>query len=82
MIDCAVHQSFEISPRFRKTVEERIARLETDADSDEMRLPTLFDGDHIRRHVRLVAVQRFEAQRIRLFLERCTTRLPRPMIAL
>ena len=27
--NCAVQEGFEISPRFRRSVEERIARLET-----------------------------------------------------
>jgi hypothetical protein len=38
--------------------------------------------DHIRRHRRLVAVQRAEALRIRLFLDRTQSRLPRPLNAL
>jgi hypothetical protein len=32
--------------------------------------------------MRLVAIQRAEALRMRLFLDRAQTRLPRPMIAL
>jgi hypothetical protein len=32
--------------------------------------------------MRLVAVQRSEALRMRIFLDRARTRLPRPMIAL
>jgi hypothetical protein len=40
------------------------------------------DGDHIRRHMRMVAIQRAEALRMRLFLDRAKTRLPRPLIAL
>jgi hypothetical protein len=43
---------------------------------------SLIDGDHIRRQMRLVAMQRSEALRMRLFLDRSQTRLPRPMIAL
>ena len=31
----ASHEGFEISPRFRETIEARIARLEHDADRDE-----------------------------------------------
>jgi hypothetical protein len=40
------------------------------------------DGDHIRRHMRMVAVERAEALRMRLFLDRATARSPRPLIAL
>lgn len=80
--NCAANQGFEISPRFRRTVEERIARLEKDAEHDEAQVNALVDGDHIRRHMRLVAVQRAEALRMRLFLDRAKTRLPRSLIAL
>jgi len=80
--NCAANESFEISPRFRRTVEERVARLEKDAEFDEAQVAALTDGDHIRRHMRLVAVQRSEALRMRLFLDRAKTRLPRPLIAL
>ena len=73
---CAASDGFEISPRFRQSVEERIARLEKDAVSDEAVAATLIDGDHIRRQMRLVAVERAEALRMRLFLERTRTRLP------
>jgi len=38
----------------------------------------LQDGDHIRRQMRLVALERSEALRMRLFLDRAQTRLPRP----
>jgi len=31
------NETFEISPRFRSTLEERIARLERDAEHDERR---------------------------------------------
>ncbi len=79
---CAANQEFEISPRFRRSVEERIARLERDAAFDETQVATLVDGDHIRRHMWLVAMQRAEALRMRLFLDRAKTRLPRPLIAL
>jgi hypothetical protein len=61
---------------------ERIERLEKDAEFDEAQVANLSDGDHIRRHMRLVAVQRAEALRMRLFLDRTKPRLPRPMIAL
>jgi len=80
--NCAVNDGFEISPRFRRTVEERITRLERDAQHDEAQLDALFDADHIRRHMRLVAMQRAEALRMRLFLDRAKARLPRPLIAL
>jgi ribosome-associated translation inhibitor RaiA len=81
-LQCAAQEGFEISPRFRQTVEQRIARLERDADSDEAQLDRLDDVDHIRRQMRLVAAQRAEALRMRLFLDRAKTRLPGPMIAL
>jgi ribosome-associated translation inhibitor RaiA len=80
--NCATSEDFEISPRFRHTIEERIARLEKDADFDEAQVTFLEDSDHIRRQMRLVAMQRAEALRMRLFLDRARTRLPRPMIAL
>jgi len=79
---CAAQESFEISPRFRQTIEERIARLERDANYDEAQLSLIDDVDHIRRQMRLVAVERAEALRMRLFLDRAKTRLPRPLIAL
>jgi ribosome-associated translation inhibitor RaiA len=82
MTNCATSESFEISPRFRRTVEERIARLEKDAALDEAQVPLLEDCDHILRHMRLVAMQRSEAMRMRLFLDRAKTRLPRPLIPL
>jgi hypothetical protein len=75
-------ETYEIGPRFRQTMEERIARLEQDANWDERMLAALTDDDHLRRHRRLVAVQRAEALRMRLFLDRTRTRLPRPLIAL
>jgi len=81
-VNCAANDGFEISPRFRHTVEERIERLEKDAAFDEAQVSLLEDGDHIRRHMRLVAMQRCEALRMRLFLDRAKTRLPRPLIAL
>jgi ribosome-associated translation inhibitor RaiA len=80
--NCAASEGFEISPRFRRTIEERIARLEKDAEFDEAQVERLVDGDHIRMQMRLVAMQRSEALRMRLFLDRAKTRLPRPMIAL
>ena len=80
--DCATNEVLEISPRFRRTLEERISRLERDATFDERQIERLDDIDHIRRQIHLVAAQRAEALRIRLFLDRAKTRLPRPMIAL
>lgn len=81
-IQCAAQESFEISPRFRQMIEARITRLERDAASDEVQVEHLDDVDHIRRQLRLVAVQRAEALRMRLFLDRSRTRMPRPLIAL
>ena len=80
--NCAANEGFEISPRFRRTVEDRIARLERDAEYDEAQVSVLEDLDHIRRQMRLVAVQRAEALRMRIFLDRARTRLPRPLRAL
>jgi hypothetical protein len=75
-------ENYEISPRFRRTMEDRIERLERDALEDERVIAMLDHPDHIRRHLRLVAVQRAEALRMRLFLDRSRTRMPRPLIAL
>jgi hypothetical protein len=75
-------ETYEISVRFRQSLEERILRLERDAAADEHMLAGLEHEDHIRRHRRLVAVQRAEALRMRLFLDRTKSRLPRPLIAL
>jgi hypothetical protein len=80
--NCAANESFEISPRFQRTLEERIAQLERDAEHDEAQVAQLEDGDHIRRQMRLVAIQRSEALRMRLFLDRSKTRLPQPLIEL
>jgi hypothetical protein len=74
-------EGFEISPRFRRMLEIRVARLEADAVADEAMVAFLKDGDHIKRHMRLVAIERAEALRMRLFLDRATTRLPRPLVA-
>ncbi len=81
-IQCAAQEGFEISPRFRQMIEERVVRLERDADHDEAQLNRLDDIDHIRRQMRLVAVERSEALRMRLFLDHARTRLPRPLIEL
>jgi hypothetical protein len=80
--NCAANQGFEISPRFRGTIEERITRLERDAAHDEAQVALLVDGDHIRRQMKLVAIQRSEALRMRLFLDSSHPRLPRPLVAL
>ena len=76
LTDCATNNSFEISPRFRRIIEERIARLEKDSEYDEAQVETLIDGDHIRRQMRLVAVERAEALRMRLFLARAKCGCP------
>jgi ribosome-associated translation inhibitor RaiA len=78
----AANEGFEISPRFRQMVEERITRLERDAEQDEALVAELVDRDHARRQMRLVAMQRSEALRMRLFLYHSKTRVPRPMVAL
>lgn len=80
--NCAAQEGFEISPRFRLTIEARIEKLERDSETDEAQVAFLADTDHIRRQMRLVAMQRAEALRMRLFLDRAKTRLPRPLIAL
>lgn len=80
--DHPIPEAIEISPRFRKTIEERIARLDEGADFDETQLANLSNPDHIRRQLRLVAVQRQEALRMRLFLDRSNLRLPKPLIVL
>jgi hypothetical protein len=72
----AIRESYEISPRFRSSIEERIARLERDAANDEAQVAVLDDADHICRQMRLVAAERAEALRLRLFLDRAQTRLP------
>ena len=76
LIDCPTNDGFEVSPRFRRTVEERIARLERDAEFDEAQAEMLVDNDHIRRQMRLVATERAEALRLRLFLDRQNAAAP------
>jgi ribosome-associated translation inhibitor RaiA len=78
--NCTGLETFEISPRFRQSVEERIARLERDADYDEAQLVFLTDKDHIRRHQRLVMMQRAEALRMQIFLDRAKPNVARAMI--
>ncbi len=77
----APEQCFEISPRFRRTIEDRITRLERDAEWDEAQAAQLGNGDHIRRQMRLVAAERAEALRMRIFLDRARTRPPQPLTA-
>lgn len=72
--DFRLEEGFEISPRFRRTIEERLARLESDAQWDEAQIARLVNSDHIRRQRRLVAAERAEALRMRIFLERSRTR--------
>jgi hypothetical protein len=76
----AADEGLEISPRFRHSIEDRICRLESDADKDELQVGKLVDFDHVRRQMRLVAVQRAEALRMRIFLDRTNARLHKPMI--
>jgi hypothetical protein len=78
-IECEVQESYEISPRFRRMIEERIARLEQDALRDEAQIASLDHADHIHRQLRLVAAERAEALRMRLFLDRARTRRPQPV---
>ncbi len=75
-------EGIEISPRFRKTIEERIIRLDEGADYDEAQLDFLENPDHIRRQKRLIFVQRAEALRMRIFLDSTRPRLPRSLIVL
>lgn len=77
-----LQEELEISPRFRQTIEERIVRLERDAAYDEAQVVLLDHPDHICRQMRLVAAERAEALRMRIFLDRAGTRLPRPLISL
>ncbi len=72
--DFRLEEGFEISSRFRRTVEERVARLERDAEHDEAQIAHLVNSDHIRRQRRLVAAERAEALRMRIFLDRARTR--------
>jgi hypothetical protein len=70
----AFRDHLEISIRFRRTIEERIARLESDAASDQALTSCLEHPDHIRRQLRLVTAQRDEAARMRRFLNQSRTR--------
>jgi hypothetical protein len=62
-------------------IECRITRLESDAARDEATLWKLENSDHIRRHLRLIVVQREEAMRMRRFLDQSGDRIPPSMIA-
>lgn len=73
---------FEVSPRFRKMIEQRIARLDEDATGDEAVIPLLENRDHIRRQRRLVNVQRVEAARMQRFLDKARMRVPNPLITM
>jgi hypothetical protein len=81
ILNCSALDGYEISPRFRQTLEERVARLERDAAQDEANVMQLDDADHIRRQLRLVAAQRAEALRMRVFLDRARSRGARPAVA-
>ncbi len=76
----AAQEGFEMSLGFRKAIQERIAQLENDATRDEAQLDRLNDIDHIRRQMRLVAVQRAEALRLRIFLDRADAGISRPLV--
>jgi len=80
--DGGAQDGFEIGARFREMIEARIERLDRDAARDEMQVALLKDDDHIRRQMRLVAAQRTEALRMRLFLDRARKRDARPIIAI
>lgn len=82
MWNSTIQEEVEISPRFRQSIEERIVKLERDATYDEEQVALLDNPDHVRRQMRLVAVERAEALRMRIFLDRAGTRVPRPLIAL
>jgi len=72
--DSRFEEGFEISPRFRRSLEERLARLENDVQWDEAQIERLENSDHIRRQRRLVAAERAETLRMRIFLDRSHTR--------
>ena len=75
----ATQEGFEMSLGFRKAIQERIVQLERDANGDEAQLDRLNDIDHVRRQMRLVAVQRAEALRLRIFLDRADAGISRPV---
>lgn len=61
---------------FRRMIEGRIKRLESDAAFDEAMATRLENSDHIRRQMRLVCAQREEAERMKQFLNRSSVRMP------
>lgn len=63
------HDVCTISPRFRKSIEDRIARLEMDAAQDGLVMAEFNDKDQIIRHQDLIDSQCAEALRMRLFLD-------------
>ncbi|MGH9590000.1 MAG: hypothetical protein ACRD25_06375 [Terracidiphilus sp.] len=75
---CTTPDRLENNPKFRRTIEERIAQLERDAVRDEAEVARLDDIDHIRRQMRLVVAERAEALRMRLLLDRAVTRPSKP----
>ena len=79
-IQCAAQEGFEMSLGFRKAIQEHIAHLESNATRDEAQLNRLNDIDHVRRQMRLVAVQRAEALRLRIFLDRADAGISRPLL--
>jgi hypothetical protein len=72
----SIREHVEIGIRFRRMIEQRIARLEADASNDEAEVKRLCSSDHIRRQMCLVSAQRNEALRMRRFLEKSSIRLP------
>ena len=71
-----IREHFEVSIRFRRMIERRIERLESDALFDEASAKRLENSDHIRRQMLLVAAQREEAHRMRRFLNHSDVREP------
>lgn len=78
--DSRLEEGFEISPRFRHILEDRIARLEQDSQWDEAQIAHLESADHIRRQRILVAAERAEALRMRIFLDRSRLRKERTVV--
>jgi hypothetical protein len=61
-------EPYEISLRFRQSVQDRIDRLEEDADRDELLVSSLLSEDHRSRQLKLIEAQRREAHRMRELL--------------
>lgn len=74
--DPKTDEPFDVSPRFGQRVLARILKLELDANMDEKIIPTLLSPDHQRRQRKLVALQRDEADRLRVFLRNAQVRQP------